>query len=82
MLAGVPLLPWDPPPLSHDIYASEIMSHPVVVLRTTERVARIVQILTAETHNGFPVVDPGHESQVTSTLLEDTVVKFYFSVIF
>ncbi|XP_034241904.1 H(+)/Cl(-) exchange transporter 7 isoform X2 [Thrips palmi] len=63
MLAGVPLLSWDPPPLSHDIYASEIMSHPVVVLRTTERVARIVQILTAETHNGFPVVDPGHELQ-------------------
>lgn len=61
MLSGVPLLPWEPPPLSHNIYASEIMSHPVVVLRTVERVARIVQILTSETHNGFPVVDPGHD---------------------
>lgn len=64
MLSGVPLLPWEPPPLSHNIYASEIMSHPVVVLRTVERVARIVQILSAETHNGFPVVDPGFEHQV------------------
>ena len=78
MLAGVPLLPWDPPPLSHDIYASEIMSHPVVVLRTTERVARIVQILTAETHNGFPVVDPGHELQVTFTLSRSVNLIFSF----
>ncbi|KAJ1526636.1 hypothetical protein ONE63_008221 [Megalurothrips usitatus] len=63
MLSGVPLLPWEPPPLSHDVYASEIMSHPVVVLRAVERVARIVQILSAETHNGFPVVDVGYEHQ-------------------
>lgn len=64
MLSGVPLLPWEPPPLSHNIYASEVMSHPVVVLRSVERVARIVQILSVETHNGFPVVDPGYEHHV------------------
>lgn len=33
------------------------MSHPVTVLRTVERVDRIMQILQYETHNGFPVVD-------------------------
>ncbi|KAH0814874.1 hypothetical protein GEV33_007918 [Tenebrio molitor] len=31
-LSGVPLLPWEPPPLVHNIYASEVMSHPVVTL--------------------------------------------------
>lgn len=32
------------------------MSHPVIVLRTQEKVGRIVDILKAESHNGFPVV--------------------------
>lgn len=32
------------------------MSHPVTVLRTKEKVGRIVEILKSESHNGFPVV--------------------------
>ena len=32
------------------------MSHPVTVLRKREKVGRIVDILKAESHNGFPVV--------------------------
>ena len=57
-LAGVPLLSWDPPPLSATTYASEVMSHPVVTLSTIERVGHVVDILKSTEHNGFPVVDP------------------------
>lgn len=57
-LTGVPLLPWEPPPLSNNIYASEIMSHPVVTLKTTENVGHIVEMLKCVTFNGFPIVDP------------------------
>jgi hypothetical protein len=57
-LAGVPLLPWEPPPLTHNIYASEVMSHPVFTLRTVENVGHIVELLKVVSYNGFPVVDP------------------------
>jgi len=56
-LAGVPLLSWDPPPLSATTYASEVMSHPVVTLSVNEKVGHIVDILKSTTHHGFPVVD-------------------------
>jgi chloride channel 7 len=55
---GVPILPWEPPSLSHNIYATEVMSCPVVTLNSMETVGNIIDILTGETHNGFPVVDP------------------------
>ncbi|XP_049950327.1 H(+)/Cl(-) exchange transporter 7 isoform X1 [Schistocerca serialis cubense] len=57
-ICGVPILPWEPPPLSNNIYASEVMSHPVVTLKTIENVGHIVDVLKLEEHNGFPVVDP------------------------
>nr|XP_033335693.1 H(+)/Cl(-) exchange transporter 7 [Megalopta genalis] len=57
-MAGVPILPWEAPPLSNNIYASEIMSHPVVTLKTVENVGHIVELLKCVTFNGFPVVDP------------------------
>ncbi|KAK5640717.1 hypothetical protein RI129_009264 [Pyrocoelia pectoralis] len=57
-LSGVPLLPWEPPPFVHNIYASEVMSHPVVTLRTIDKVDHIVELLHLTTYNGFPVVDP------------------------
>ena len=63
-LSGVPLLPWEPPPLSNNIYASEIMSHPVVTLSMTETVGNIVDVLKAETYNGFPVIDNENTDQV------------------
>lgn len=63
-MAGVPLLPWEAPPLSNNIYASEIMSHPVVTLKTTENVGHIVEMLKCVTFNGFPVVDPPCGDQV------------------
>jgi len=56
-LAGVPLLSWDPPPLSATTYASEVMSHPVITFSTQEKVGRILDVLKSTSHNGFPVVD-------------------------
>uniref|UniRef100_T1J037 Chloride channel protein n=1 Tax=Strigamia maritima TaxID=126957 RepID=T1J037_STRMM len=57
-LANVPLLAWEPPPLVHKIYASEIMSHPVIAFYGVEKVGHIVAVLQRETHNGFPIVRP------------------------
>lgn len=54
---GVPILPWEPPPLSHNIYATEVMSCPVVTFNSIETVGNVIDTLTSETHNGFPVVD-------------------------
>ncbi|KAF7401475.1 hypothetical protein HZH68_007295 [Vespula germanica] len=62
-MAGVPLLPWEAPPLSNNIYASEIMSHPVVTLKTVENVGHIVELLKCISFNGFPVVDPPNSDQ-------------------
>ncbi|XP_059045366.1 H(+)/Cl(-) exchange transporter 7 [Achroia grisella] len=68
-LAAVPLLPWEPPPLAHNVYASEVMSHPVFTLRTVENVGHIVELLRIVSYNGFPVVDP--------PLADDTEVTTY-----
>ncbi|KMQ87630.1 h+ cl- exchange transporter 7-like protein [Lasius niger] len=62
-MAGIPLLPWESPPLSNNIYASEIMSHPIVSLKTVENVGHIVELLKCVTFNGFPVVDPPSSDQ-------------------
>lgn len=50
-------MPWDPPPLSSNIYASEVMAHPVIVFKSKESVGQIVDTLKKCSHNGFPVVD-------------------------
>ncbi|XP_054707765.1 H(+)/Cl(-) exchange transporter 7-like [Uloborus diversus] len=61
-LASVPFLGWEPPPHSYTIFASEVMSYPVVCLRTIEKVGNIERILKTESHNGFPVVDVSDDS--------------------
>jgi len=43
------------------------MSHPVTVLRTKEKVGRIVDILKSESHNGFPVVQDYDPDSVPTT---------------
>jgi len=55
-LNGVPLLGWEPPPLSATTYASEVMSNPVVTLKTMENIGNIMDILKKTHHNGYPVV--------------------------
>ncbi|CAD1478227.1 unnamed protein product, partial [Heterotrigona itama] len=62
-MAGIPILPWEAPPLSNNIYASEIMSHPIVTLYTVENVGHIVELLKCVTFNGFPVVDPPNSDE-------------------
>jgi len=64
-LAGVPLLGWEPPPLSATTYASGIMSYPVVVLSTQQKVGEVMEILKSTSHNGFPVVDNPMTSSIT-----------------
>ncbi|KAK9511537.1 hypothetical protein O3M35_000173 [Rhynocoris fuscipes] len=56
-LSGVPLLGWEPPPLSSTLYASEVMSYPVLAFSPVETVRNIVEALTNQTYNGFPVVE-------------------------
>lgn len=63
-LSGVPLLSWEPPPFVFNIYASEVMSHPVVTLKNVENVGHIIELLKLTTYNGFPVVDPPSTDQV------------------
>jgi len=53
----MPLLAWDPPPLSSNIYASNIMTQPVVTFKTKETVGNIIKTLKTNSHNGFPVVE-------------------------
>lgn len=74
-MAGIPILPWEAPPLSNNIYASEIMSHPVVTLKTVENVGHIVELLKCVTFNGFPVVDPPSSDQVTNAGLTSFYTK-------
>ncbi|XP_077866692.1 H(+)/Cl(-) exchange transporter 7-like [Saccoglossus kowalevskii] len=58
LLQSVPLLPWEPPAMAHNISAHDVMSHPVVTLNTIETVGKIVDAMSHHHHNGFPVVDP------------------------
>lgn len=58
-LLRVPLLDWEPPPLSSHLTAKDVMSYPVYTLKTTESVGTIVDLLHKVTHNGFAVVDEG-----------------------
>lgn len=56
-MSGIPLMAWDPPPLSSNIFASKVMAHPVVVFKSKETVGKIIDTLKKYTYNGFPVVD-------------------------
>ncbi|GFR90060.1 chloride channel protein [Elysia marginata] len=53
---GVPMLGWEPLPLSSNLSVKSVMSHPVTVFRMVETVERIIRVLKEEKHNGFPIV--------------------------
>jgi chloride channel 7 len=59
-LNSIPLLSWEPVAMPRVIYASEVMSAPVVTFRTQENVGHLIDTLRSEKHNGFPVVDEEH----------------------
>ena len=58
-MMGIPLLPWEPPEMSYDITAKQVMNKQVVALKTFERVTNVLDILQdrSRLHSGFPVVD-------------------------
>lgn len=71
-LQGVPILAWEPPPLSSNLFSSEVMSYPVCVLPTMVKVSKLVDVLSSETYCGFPVVDKviNEPSQSSHGLME------------
>ncbi|CAH0393157.1 unnamed protein product [Bemisia tabaci] len=71
-LSGVPLLAWEPPPLSGNIYANQVMSYPVVTFSVVETVGNIIDNLSNLTHNGFPVID----SQPLDEVAQSNKVRF------
>ncbi|XP_033630526.1 H(+)/Cl(-) exchange transporter 7-like [Asterias rubens] len=76
-LQSVPLLNWDPPPLSTNIHAMEVMAHPVTTFNVIERVGRILEVLkdTKSNHNGFPVVDPYVPDSMTFGVFRGTILR-------
>uniref|UniRef100_A0A0N4ZQ14 Chloride channel protein n=1 Tax=Parastrongyloides trichosuri TaxID=131310 RepID=A0A0N4ZQ14_PARTI len=61
-LNGIPILGWEPPKLSKNKTAQEVMRSDVVALQKKEKVKRLLEILKTTTHHGFPVldrIDPG-----------------------
>ncbi|OZC09314.1 hypothetical protein X798_03655 [Onchocerca flexuosa] len=67
-LNEVPILGWCAPELSRNILAGHIMRRDVVTMMSKERVARVIEVLCATSHHGFPVIDeinsPSNEEEI------------------
>lgn len=63
--SGMPLLDWDPPPLTKKLSARHVMSAPVVVLHEKESVGHIMDLLSKCKHHGFPIIEgePSEEEE-------------------
>ncbi|KAL3859997.1 hypothetical protein ACJMK2_010174 [Sinanodonta woodiana] len=61
-VSGIPVLPWEPPPLCDDIKANDLMSQPVAFFNQKEKVGNIIDHLKTETFNGFPVTSQNLEN--------------------
>lgn len=55
-LHGMPLLVSEPPPLTSDITTEDFMSDTVCTIPYVLTVGKLVDVLNATKHNGFPVV--------------------------
>ncbi|KAE9413812.1 hypothetical protein Angca_007086, partial [Angiostrongylus cantonensis] len=62
----IPILGWHPPKMSRNILAEKVMRPDVVAMERRERVARVLAVLRATNHHGFPVVDRIEESAHSS----------------
>ncbi|VDM54238.1 unnamed protein product [Angiostrongylus costaricensis] len=62
----IPILGWHPPKMSRNILAEKVMRPDVVAMERRERVARVLAVLRATSHHGFPVVDRIEESAHSS----------------
>ncbi|GMS93178.1 hypothetical protein PENTCL1PPCAC_15353, partial [Pristionchus entomophagus] len=56
-LADVPLLGWNAPVMSRNIFASKVMRSDVLVVEKRVRVGRVIELLAETFHHAFPVVD-------------------------
>ncbi|KAL3990616.1 Voltage gated chloride channel family protein [Acanthocheilonema viteae] len=56
-LNEVPILGWCAPELSRNILAGNIMRRDVVTMMPKERVSRVIEVLNATSHHGFPIID-------------------------
>lgn len=56
-LHGIPVLPNDPPPLTTDIRAKNLMSTCVYVFPIRVQIKYLIEVLQKVAHHGFPVVD-------------------------
>jgi chloride channel 7 len=52
----MPLLDWDPPPLTKKLSGRHVMASNVVVFKEKETVGHVLEILSHTKHHGFPVV--------------------------
>ncbi|XP_071173086.1 H(+)/Cl(-) exchange transporter 7-like isoform X3 [Mytilus edulis] len=54
---GIPIIPFEAPPLVDDIRASEVMTSPLIGFRPKEKVGQIIDILKTENMCGFPITE-------------------------
>ncbi|XP_028406766.1 H(+)/Cl(-) exchange transporter 7-like [Dendronephthya gigantea] len=64
-LSRAPILGWDPPQMVEGLNARNIMNKPVCCMNLVENVGRVIELLKTTTHNGFPVVDPLPENEMS-----------------
>lgn len=55
-LSGIPILPPEPPPLTSDITAKDVMNTKVVAFPSLVTVDFVLDVLAKVSHQGFPVV--------------------------
>ncbi|ESN89911.1 hypothetical protein HELRODRAFT_194758 [Helobdella robusta] len=68
-IQGVPFLGWEPPEMTSDTLAREVMSHPVTTFCEVESVRTVVETLTNESHDAFPVVKRSIGSRSTDEII-------------
>ena len=67
-LSGIPILPAEPPPLTSDIIAKDLMNTKVIAFPLIVSVDYIVDTLAKVSHQGFPVV-----KEMTTLVSEEKV---------
>ncbi|XP_025115201.1 H(+)/Cl(-) exchange transporter 7-like isoform X2 [Pomacea canaliculata] len=75
-VCGIPLLSWEPPPLSENVRGCELMSQPVLSIFPVEKVGHIMDILENETFHGFPVIeqDPSKKGKLQGIILRSQLL--------
>ncbi|XP_064599540.1 H(+)/Cl(-) exchange transporter 7-like isoform X2 [Liolophura sinensis] len=80
-VAGIPLLPWDPPAMSDNLKANDVMNAPVAVFRPVERIGRIVNTLRTETFCGFPVTEAQSDAVESCGRLKGLILRSQLTIL-